>query len=137
MYFSNFFGDLKAPDCDGINAFFFKKCLATYGRGCHYCTVVIFLIRYYVSWLGNPSRVTKFKFNTCCTIWQKNIFKVLTIRMKKVINVLIDNNQLYFMPKRAIINNIVPTHELVKHYVKSGCSHDLWLNRHVEGLWFY
>lgn len=72
--------------------------------------------------IKNPSKITEFRAIASCATLYKIISKVITNRMKDVMNILIDNNQSTFVLGRGIMDNIVLSYELIKHYGRKGVS---------------
>nr|GEY27102.1 RNA-directed DNA polymerase, eukaryota, reverse transcriptase zinc-binding domain protein [Tanacetum cinerariifolium] len=60
--------------------------------------------------------MTDFRQNTCCNVAYKCISKILTNRIKQVLNKLMDQNQSTFLPGRTITDNILLTQEPLKGY---------------------
>lgn len=93
--------DLKAPGCDGYNAYFFKKAwpvigdevtnaaLEFFSSGYLYqpinCTTITLIPK-----VQNLSRVSDFRPISCCTILYKLISKILTQRLQQVMDMLVD-----------------------------------------------
>lgn len=64
----------------------------------------------------NVSYAKEFRPIACCTILYKIISKILTNRMKMVLDTLISESQSAFVKGRLIFDNIILSHELIKGY---------------------
>ncbi|XP_019228498.1 PREDICTED: uncharacterized protein LOC109209643 [Nicotiana attenuata] len=69
-----------------------------------------------------PTTVKDYRPIACCTTLYKIIAKILTKRLKKVIEVIIGKSQSAFIEGRSIIGNILFSHELFKGYTRKGLS---------------
>ncbi|KAH0651594.1 hypothetical protein KY285_031723 [Solanum tuberosum] len=93
--------DNKAPRGDGFNAHFFKQAWSTIGD-------------------EHPSSIKEYRPISCCTTIYKIISKMLTHRLQRVMNYLVDPSQAAFVPGRMLNDNVILTHELVKGYGRKG-----------------
>ncbi|GJR70207.1 RNA-directed DNA polymerase, eukaryota, reverse transcriptase zinc-binding domain protein [Tanacetum coccineum] len=64
-----------------------------------------------------PEKVTDYRLIACCNVVYKCISKVITNRIKVVLNGLIDSNQSAFIEGRQISNNIMLAQELMCRYL--------------------
>lgn len=126
-------GDKKSPECDGFNAFFYKKVWPVIGEeltqavidffnlGSMYkninCTIITLIPK-----VKHPSTIKEYRTTSCCTVLYKLISKVLTTRLQGIMDHLIDNCQTAFAPGRLIGDNIIMDHELVKGYKRKNIS---------------
>lgn len=119
--------DMKAPGCDGFNAFIFKKTWPIVGDEVTEamleffneaemfkpinCTSVTLIPK-----VRNPTSIKEYIHISCCTILYKIISKILTKKLQVVMDDLVDNSQSAFVPGRVITDNIILSHELIKGY---------------------
>ena len=68
--------------------------------------------------IQSPQKMVDYKLIALCTVFYKIIAKVLSKRLQHVLQELISENQSAFVPKRAIIDNVLITHEVL-HYLKT------------------
>ncbi|XP_026399752.1 uncharacterized protein LOC113295636 [Papaver somniferum] len=120
-------GSNKAPGHDGFSSHFFKHCLSIVGddfvaaiqnffaksrmlkeANSTFLTLVVKC--------DNPSRVTDYRPISCCNVIYKCIAKIISIRMKRILQDLISANQSAFVSGRAIQDNILVDHEIVRNY---------------------
>nr|GEW25189.1 RNA-directed DNA polymerase, eukaryota, reverse transcriptase zinc-binding domain protein [Tanacetum cinerariifolium] len=66
--------------------------------------------------VSTPTRVTGFRPIACCNVAYKYISKILTNRIKNVLNIIVDKNQSTFITERWITDNVLLTQELLKGY---------------------
>ena len=64
-----------------------------------------------------PKSVSDYRPIALCTVYYKVISKLLSIRLKPVLQGIISENQSAFVPGRAISDNVLITHEVL-HYLK-------------------
>ncbi|XP_019241883.1 PREDICTED: uncharacterized protein LOC109221907 [Nicotiana attenuata] len=79
------------------------------------CTVITLIPK-----IPAPFKVKDYRLITCCTTWYKVVAKILTRRIKKVIEVIIGKSQSAFIEGRSIIDKILFSHELFKDYNRKG-----------------
>ncbi|GJX96968.1 peptidase C48, SUMO/sentrin/Ubl1 [Tanacetum coccineum] len=119
--------DDKARGPDGYTSKFFKKAWVTIKKD--FCNAIKEFFRTgkllgevnatlitLVPKVQTPINVTDFRPIACCNVVYKCISKILTNRIKPVLNKLVDQNQSAFLPGRAIIDNILLTQELLRGY---------------------
>ncbi|XP_019257697.1 PREDICTED: uncharacterized protein LOC109235907 [Nicotiana attenuata] len=90
----------------------------------------------------NPTQVKHFRPIACCTTIYKIITKIITGRLKAVMNYLVGDSQSAFIEGRNITDNILFTHELFKGYTRKGissrCILKVDLRKAYDTLdWFY
>ncbi|GKE98473.1 RNA-directed DNA polymerase, eukaryota, reverse transcriptase zinc-binding domain protein, partial [Tanacetum coccineum] len=119
--------DNKAPGPDGYTAKFFKKAWHMIGNDVCMDVKEFFakgkLLRELnatlitlVPKISAPSKVTDFRPIACCNVAYKCISKIITNRIKGVLNSIVDKNQSAFIPERQITDNILLTQEFLKGY---------------------
>ncbi|GJT46963.1 RNA-directed DNA polymerase, eukaryota, reverse transcriptase zinc-binding domain protein [Tanacetum coccineum] len=119
--------DNKASGPDGFTSKFFKKSWDTIKDD--FCKAIKEYFRTgkllgemnatlitLVPKIQTPLKVTDFRPIACCNVVYKCISKILTNRIKPVLNKLVDQNQSAFLPGRAITDNILLTQELLRGY---------------------
>ncbi|GKA07339.1 RNA-directed DNA polymerase, eukaryota, reverse transcriptase zinc-binding domain protein, partial [Tanacetum coccineum] len=115
----------KAPGPDGFSSHFFKRAWTIVGKDV--CEVVkeffskdkmLKEINYTLISLipktQTPNKVTDFRPIACCNVIYKCISKLITNRMKGVLDKLVGLNQSAFVPQRHIQDNILLSQELLK-----------------------
>jgi hypothetical protein len=109
---------LKSPGPDGMSACFYQHSWATV-KGEVSMAILDFLNNgifdssindTFISLIPkvkNPTRITEYKSISLCNVIYKLVAKVLTIRMKKVLPLIISPNQSAFVSGRLITDNVV------------------------------
>ncbi|KAH0698461.1 hypothetical protein KY284_012676 [Solanum tuberosum] len=126
-------GDDKAPGIDGYNAFFFKKtwpiiqsdiiaAITNFLNNSKLYKPVNCAIVSLVPKVSKPVTVKEFRPIACCSVIYKIISKILAGRLQSVINAIICETQVGFIPRRRISDNIILPHELVKAYNRKNIS---------------
>ncbi|XP_060200470.1 uncharacterized protein LOC132628726 [Lycium barbarum] len=117
----------KSPGIDGFNAEFFKSHWDTLGRevtdsilqffsfgkllkGVNITTVTL------VPKVSAPTHVKEYRPIACCTTLYKIISKILTAKLKTVVDHIVSPSQSTFIEGRNILDNVIIAHELVKEH---------------------
>lgn len=66
--------------------------------------------------MKNPSYVKEYRSIACCSTLYKIISKILTNRLKLVVDYLVGQFQSAFIDGRNILDNVIMAHELIKGY---------------------
>lgn len=66
--------------------------------------------------MKNPLKVIDYRPISCCNVIYKIISKIITNRIKPVLNDLVDMNQSAFIPGRQISDNILLAQEFMRGY---------------------
>ncbi|GJX56334.1 probable L-cysteine desulfhydrase, chloroplastic [Tanacetum coccineum] len=125
--------DCKAPRPGGYSACYFKKAWEVVGKDVCQLVKDFFengkLLKEINSTLialipkvAQPNNITEFRPIGCCNVIYKCISKILTSRIKKGLNKLVNLNQSAFIQGRSIQDNILLTQELLKGYNRKGGS---------------
>ena len=119
----------KAPGPDGFSASFFQSNWATVGPAItaeirHFfsnghlpATVNSTFIRLFPK-IKDPKLVSDYRPIALCNVYYKVISKILSLRLKPILQSVISENQSAFIPGRAIADNVLITHETL-HYLKT------------------
>ena len=118
----------KAPGPDGFSASFFQSNRSTTGPAIireiqnffRHGTLPQSLNSTHIRLIpkiSSPKLVSDYRPIALCTVYYKVISKLLSIRLKPVLQGIISENQSAFVPGRAISDNVLITHEVL-HYLK-------------------
>lgn len=123
----------KAPGVDGFTVEFFTKNWETVKMDVFAATKEFFITGHMPYMLNTtaialvpktntPKTVKDFRPIACCTTLYKIISKVITKRLKTVIDCIIGKGQSAFIEGRSILDNVLLSHELFKGYGRKGIS---------------
>ena len=120
-------GSDKAPGPDGFNSHFFKENWQLVGDDV--CDAIKYFFdtgMFFDQWnctalalipkISTPVSMKDFRPISCCNTIYKCISKVITRRLKKLMPILISNNQAAFVEGRSIADNILLLQELMRNY---------------------
>ncbi|GJU44801.1 RNA-directed DNA polymerase, eukaryota, reverse transcriptase zinc-binding domain protein [Tanacetum coccineum] len=119
--------DNKASGPDGYSSKFFKSAWSMVGRDTCSAVREFFTSGKFLGELNasiislipkviNPKNVVDYRPISCCNVVYKTISKIITNRIKGVLNDLVGENQSAFIPKRQITDNILLTQEFMRGY---------------------
>ncbi|GJS31911.1 RNA-directed DNA polymerase, eukaryota, reverse transcriptase zinc-binding domain protein [Tanacetum coccineum] len=119
--------DNKASGPDGYSSMFFKAAWNVVGQDLCSAVKELFAKGKLLSEINttlislipkvkSPARVTDYRPISYCNVVYKVISKVITNRLKLVLNGLIDVNQSAFIPGRQCSDNILLTQEFMRNY---------------------
>jgi len=119
----------KAPGPDGFSASFFQSNWNTVGPN-----IVLEVQSFFSSSIlpasinlthirlipkiTSPQKMVDYRPIALCTVFYKIISKLLSKRLQPVLQDIVSENQSAFVPKRAITDNVLITHEVL-HYLKT------------------
>lgn len=126
-------GGNKAPGVDGYNAKFFKaswrvikhdviKAIKDFFVNNRLHKVVKCAIVTLIPKTKEAKAMKEMQPIACCTTLYKIIYKVLTTRLSRVINHVVDDNQIAFMLSKTIHDNIILAYEILRGYNKKHIS---------------
>ncbi|XP_050233384.1 uncharacterized protein LOC126681873 [Mercurialis annua] len=123
-------GSDKAPGPDGFSSMFFKKCWSTIGSEITEAISDFFSSNKMLKQtnstaitlipkIKDPTSISEYRPISCCNVIYKGISKVITNRIRGVIDKLVSPCQSAFIPGRSIAENILLAHEIVRNYHRS------------------
>ncbi|XP_056843105.1 uncharacterized protein LOC130495678 [Raphanus sativus] len=119
----------KAPGPDGFSASFFQSNWSTvnpaiikeiqdfFATGVLPSSIYETHIRLIPKTI-NPKKVVDYRLIALCNVYYKIISKLLSLRLKPVLEEIISENQSAFIPGRSISENVLITHEIL-HFLKT------------------
>ncbi|GJV66510.1 RNA-directed DNA polymerase, eukaryota, reverse transcriptase zinc-binding domain protein, partial [Tanacetum coccineum] len=119
--------DNKASGPDGYTSKFFKSAWSVVGKDTCAAVKEFFTSGKLLGELNTsiislipkvavPKKVNDYRPISCCNVVYKTISKVITNRLKRVLNGLVGENQSAFIPGRQISDNILLTQEFMRGY---------------------
>ncbi|GJY83814.1 RNA-directed DNA polymerase, eukaryota, reverse transcriptase zinc-binding domain protein [Tanacetum coccineum] len=119
--------DNKASGPDGYTSKFFKSAWSVVGKDTCAAVKEFFTSGKLLGELNTsiislipkvvvPKKVSDYRPISCCNVVYKTISKVITNRLKRVLNGLVGENQSAFIPGRQISDNILLTQEFMRGY---------------------
>ncbi|XP_019429404.1 PREDICTED: uncharacterized protein LOC109337009 [Lupinus angustifolius] len=140
-------GESKAPGIDGYNSHFFKtawdivkddvwKAVDEFFKWKRLypaikCTLVTMLPK-----TNDATTMKDMRPISCCTTIYKVISKILTTRLGRVINHVVDESQSAFVPGKVIHDNILLAQELVRGYMRKGISPRCMLQMDIQKAYY-
>lgn len=85
--------------------------------------------------IPNPAKVGDFCHISCCNLFYKGIVKLLSNRLKLVINHTVSYNQNAFILGRNIQDNLLLAHELVRGYTRKNKSGRCAIKIDIKGAY--
>ncbi|WJX68825.1 hypothetical protein P8452_53158 [Trifolium repens] len=124
-------GDLKAPGLDGYGAYFFKTTwsitkkdvIAAVMEFFYENNIYIAINNTLVTLIPKHSAaktIKEYRLISCCTTIFKIISKILTMRLCKVMNSIVNTRQAAFVPGQHIHDHILLAYELIRGYSRKG-----------------
>lgn len=119
----------KAPGPDGFSASFFQSNWSTvnpaiikeiqdfFATGVLPSSIYKTHIRLIPETI-NPKKIVDYRLIALCNVYYKIISKLLSLRLKPVLEEIISENQSAFIPGRSISENVLITHEIL-HFLKT------------------
>lgn len=119
----------KAPGPDGFSASFFQSNWEVVGpaitkeiQGFFESGALPFSINSthirLIPKIKSPKQVSDYRPIALCNVYYKTISKILSLRLKPILQNIVSENQSAFIPDRAIQHNVLITHEVL-HYLKA------------------
>lgn len=126
-------GNNKAPGMDEFNFFFFKSTwkiikhdvitsIMDFFASINLHLAINCLLVTLIPKSSEATTIKDMRHISCCSIIYKLISKILTARLAKMIDSIIDDNQYAFILGRTIHDNISLAHELVSGYGRKNIS---------------
>ncbi|GMJ11399.1 hypothetical protein HRI_004809100 [Hibiscus trionum] len=115
---------LKAPGADGFQAAFFQRNWGTVGDSVFQFVVDFFeygvlpddanqTLLVLIPKVQSPIKISQYHPISLCTVLYKIITKILVNRLKPLLDGLVSQNQVSFVPGRQITDNIILAQEIM------------------------